>query len=343
MKKILLLFVAVATLLLNSCSSEDSVITEKSSALRLFLKEMKATYNISGRTTTDEPEMCFEFVYPITLSYNNGTTIVVSSRDELISILENESDQMYVDGIAFPFEILVSGNTTAISIADEDAFWDALANCNIETYDDAIDTSDCFTFVYPFSIVTNTNQTQVITSEDALHDLIDDCNEDYFFADFVYPFSVVFNNETLQINNAYEFEELLNNCVTSNCNCPTVIDPVCVATPQGIIEFQNECIAECNGFNSDDFVDCSGNSSNDSFEDVLEDCMNIAYPVQVQFNGAVITAQSDAQLVTLYNPNQSAVPAFNYPIVVSFEDNPSQTYTVASEAGLLELIQMHCN
>jgi hypothetical protein len=35
--------------------------------------------------------MCFEFVYPLTFSYNDGTTVIVANESELIFILENLS------------------------------------------------------------------------------------------------------------------------------------------------------------------------------------------------------------------------------------------------------------
>ncbi len=347
MKKIkhFLVLLLISTSLLQSCSSSDDVNTQKSSALRIFLKEMKAANNISGRSTNDEPSMCFEFVYPLSLSYNNGTTVNVQNLDELLSILENESSDLYIDGIAFPFDILVAGNPTPVTITNEEAFWSVIESCDIDTYDDSISDDSCFTFVYPFSLLTSNNQTVVITSEAALYNFVDDNNEDNYITDFVYPFSVVYNNETIQINNAYEFEEVISNCTTTNCNCPDVIDPVCVNVGGQIIEFPNECLAECSGYSSDDFVDCSGSGNDDTFADVLESCLNISYPVQVQFNGAVVTAQNDAQLLELYNPtqSQSPLPAFNYPITVSFEDNTNQTYTVANENALIELINLHCD
>jgi hypothetical protein len=97
LKLILVLFV-VSTTIFQSCSSnDDSVNTEKSTALRMFLREMKTANNISGRTSSDDSNMCFEFVYPITLSYNNGTTVSISSQIDLISILETETDELYIE------------------------------------------------------------------------------------------------------------------------------------------------------------------------------------------------------------------------------------------------------
>jgi hypothetical protein len=348
MKKIKHLFILllISSTILQSCStSEDATDPQKSSALRIFLKEMKSAYNITGRTASDEPDMCFEFVYPLTLSYNDGTTVVVANQNELLAILENETSELYIDGISFPFDILVAGSTVPVTIADEEAFWNAIENCDMDTYDDSISENDCFTFVYPFSLVTNNNQTIVITSESALLNILDDDdNDDNYIVDFVYPFSIIINNETVQVDNAYEFEELIEDCSSSNCNCPDIDAPVCVNIGGETIEFPNACNAECAGFTSADFVDCEDSSVDIDFDDVLENCLNISYPVQVQFNGAVATAQNDSQLLQLYNPSQNQIPAFIYPIIVSFENIPNVTYTVYNQDGMIELIlELDCD
>lgn len=44
------------------------------------------------------------------------------------------------------------------------------------------------------------------------------------------------------------------------CICTQDYDPVCVATPNGgVITYPNPCFAMCDGFTSDDFVDCGNN------------------------------------------------------------------------------------
>jgi hypothetical protein len=343
-KHLVILLLAFSTVFQSCTSSDDVADPQKSSALRIFLKEMKTAYNITGRTSNDDPEMCFEFVYPLTLSYNDGSTVVVANQDELLSILENETSELYIDGISFPFDILVAGSSVPVTIADEEAFWEAIESCDMDTYDDSISENDCFTFVYPFSLVTNNNQTVVITSESALLNILEDSNDDNYIVDFVYPFSVLINNETVQINNAYEFEELIEDCNDSNCPCPDVYAPVCVNVGGETIEFPNACTAECAGFTAADFVDCGSSSNDIEFDDVLENCLNISYPVQVQFNGAVATAQNDSQLLQLYNPSQNQIPAFIYPITVSFENIPNVTHTVYNEESLMELIiELDCD
>lgn len=49
-KQLLFLLLVVTTTLQSCSNSDDSVRAEKSSALRVFLREMKAANNISSRT-----------------------------------------------------------------------------------------------------------------------------------------------------------------------------------------------------------------------------------------------------------------------------------------------------
>jgi len=70
--KFLLLFTSILTTLFVACSSGDETIeTQNSSALRIYLNEFKGENNISGKNVVTDSNMCYEFVYPLTLAYNN--------------------------------------------------------------------------------------------------------------------------------------------------------------------------------------------------------------------------------------------------------------------------------
>lgn len=259
MKKIkfLLLFCSILTTVLVSCSSSNETIeTQQSSALRIFLNELKATNNISGKSTANDSNMCFEFVYPLTLSYNNGETVNVSNEADIINLLENETPELYINGIAFPFNLMVYGSTSPVIITDEAAFWDVIIACGMDTYDDYVISGPCYSIVYPLSFITNNNQTVTVNNEQELLALFQSNNENYI-VNFVYPVSVNYNNTTIQVNNEYEFEQLNNNCNNSNCNCPQDVNPVCVNVGGVIIEFTNACLAECAGYTTADFVNCN--------------------------------------------------------------------------------------
>jgi hypothetical protein len=256
--KLILTLFAVLALFFKSCSSnEDLFEIEKSSALRMFLREMKVANNISGRTSSDDSDMCFEFVYPLTLAYNTGTTVTVSNETELIAVLESETNQLYINGIAFPFNLIAPGSTTPITISNESEFWSVINACNMNTYDDYIAPGSCYSFVYPFSFLMNNNQTVTINNDQELIDLATQSSDDSYIVNLVYPFSVNNNNTITQINNEYEFAQLNDDCSSSNCNCPEAGTPVCVNVGGVVIQFPNACLAECAGYTTADFVNCN--------------------------------------------------------------------------------------
>jgi len=258
--KYLLLCISILTTVFVSCSSSDKttdIDTQKSSALRIYLNEFKGVNNISGESVATDSTMCYEFVYPLTLSYNNATTVTVSNETELIAVLESETSDLYINGIAFPFNLIAPGSTTPITISNESEFWSVINACNMNTYDDYIASGTCYSFIYPFSLLTNNNQTVTINGDQDLIDMAQQVNNDNYIVNFVYPFSVNNNNTITQINNEYEYVQLNNNCNNSNCNCPDEVNPVCVNVGGVILQFPNACLAECAGYTNADFVNCN--------------------------------------------------------------------------------------
>ena len=102
--RLLMLFLAISAVTFYSCSDSDPISnnteTQESIALRTALNELKKANDL-GRTATNP--FCFDFVYPITLSLNNGTNVTATTFEGLIDILANESPNLYISGIVFPF------------------------------------------------------------------------------------------------------------------------------------------------------------------------------------------------------------------------------------------------
>lgn len=276
-KQIIILLLVVLPLGI-SCSDDNSKSneTQKSASLRVVFNELKNNFNIAGRSSSDDDnEMCFDFVYPITLSYNTGTTVTVNSIDELIDLLSDENEDMYFEGIAFPFQIVYLESETTVTINNEDDFEEIIFECDFETYDDDdyMD-SECFQLVYPFSIVNTTNgQTYLMENETQFYNFFEtldgsgdgedeDDDSDYSF-DFVYPISLIVDGSTVVVNNSYQFEEILNACDQDSdddedCVCTEEYNPVCVIDEDGqVISYPNPCHAQCDGFTESDFVDCN--------------------------------------------------------------------------------------
>lgn len=259
MKKdyLVILFFFFSVLGFYSCTDgepiEKEFTTTESIGLRVTLNNVKAEHNIDGR----EPSVsaCFDFVYPIRLSYNNQTDVTVSSFEGLLTILTNENELLYINGISFPFQVVSDANGQITTISNEADFQNKIEDCGFTTFNDYIVNGPCYDFVYPFSVVNHANQTAVMTGQSQMLNIISENNGNYIL-DIVYPFSVVKNNQTIVIQNAYQFFEFNDDCYDP-CNCAPIDEPVCVQTSSGILQFQNECIANCAGFATADFVNCN--------------------------------------------------------------------------------------
>lgn len=242
-----------------SCTDGDPIekeyVTTKSIGLRTTLNKIKADNGIDGRNQPTTFSSCFDFVYPLYLSYNNSTEVTVNSFEGLLTILTNENQSLFIDGISFPFKIASTTNGSITIINGENDFQNTIESCGFTTFNDYIMNGPCYDFVYPFSVINHANQTVAVSNHNQILDMISEGNGNYIL-DIVYPFSVVKNNQTVVIQNAYQFFEFNDDCFDP-CNCPPIEAPVCVQTSSGLLQFQNECIANCAGFSSADFVNCN--------------------------------------------------------------------------------------
>lgn len=331
----------MSTAVLYSCTDnkpvENEVATHKSFSLRATLNAIKKSNNVTGKDATENP-VCFEFVYPLTLSYNDGTTVAVASFEGLIDILSNETDTLYIEGIAFPFQVVVSNGATS-TIANEADFMALIETCGIETYDETVTTATCFEFQYPFSVINQNNETIVINSEAELNDLFSNSTENDIY-DLVYPVSVTYNGATVVVNDMYELMDLNDSCddTTTPCNCTQEYAPVCVQTANGIVEYPNACYAECDGYTTADFVDCGSGVVVDPTS--VGACFNFVYPVQVQSQGAVITVNSDDEL--FQNANATGSLDLVYPLTVTFISTGT-TMTFADGDSFSNALNQNCN
>ena len=323
MKKIkfLALFTLLSTMFFTSCSDNESIenqaVTQESSALRMLFNQMKRSNNKVGKValTSETPPstsetMSFDFVYPINVSFNNGTVVTVTSFNGLLNLLSNESSELYISGIEFPFQMVVGIDNTIITIDDETEFWEVIEDMDIETYDTYVFSDSCFELAYPISFVTSNDQIVTVANQEALFELFTNPNQITVIYDFVYPFNVIIENQIVVINNSFEFDELSIGCIdTIGCVCQEIYAPVCVIIDNWqTIQYPNACFANCEGYTEADFVNCSGNNSVLAY---LGSCFNIQYPTQLMVNGEVITVSNDADLLEyLYNPALNASIVF---------------------------------
>ncbi|WP_152611483.1 hypothetical protein [Psychroserpens damuponensis] len=279
--KLILLSALFVACCFTSCTNNEPVVDEQnindSASITTSLAALRTQFNSQGNVIpTENPtgnivfDFCFDFVYPLHLSYNNSTTVTVNNLDELIDVSINTTNNLYISGIEFPFNVEVyNEDQDAIiitTIANETQFATLIETCDFNTssscecyeiYDpvcvditapngqtfvmtypnacyaecdgfteaDFIENcqgdynnpggSNCFTFNFPLSIITDNGDTITVNSQAELDTIL---YNSYYF-DFVYSFDVTLADGTLlSIGNQEAYIELLDSCNT-NTDC----------------------------------------------------------------------------------------------------------------------------
>ncbi|WP_162126203.1 hypothetical protein [Flavobacterium phycosphaerae] len=347
MKKIKLLVLLLTITIggLYSCTDsnpvENEVVTSKSIALRTTLNELKKTNNLNGKLNKDQT-LCFQFVYPISLSYNDGTVVTVNSYQGLLDVLTNESSNLYIDGIAFPFQ--VQEDTAAVTtISNEAEFYALIQGCTFETVNDCVFDFTCYDIVYPIEVINANGATETIETQTELMQLVSDPNgNNTYQLNIVFPISVIQNNQTMVINDLYEFFDLNNDCEGSACICTADYAPVCVQTANGIVQFSNACHAECAGYTANDFVDCNSTSPCNCPTDINPVCVQTPNGI-VQFDNACLAQCEGFTANDFVNCNPTPTNTFGqllgtcfnvvYPVEVQ---NGGSLITINNDGELLQ-------
>jgi len=135
---LLLLVISVA------CTNDDSKIelveVHQSTSIQNALNQLRNYYHEDGTINEDmNPtnnlvfDFCFEFIYPLSLSYNNQVIVTVNSIEELINVIINSSQELYIDGVVFPFDVTLydveSNELVVQTINNEEEFSNLIADC----------------------------------------------------------------------------------------------------------------------------------------------------------------------------------------------------------------------
>ena len=122
------------------------------------------------------------FVYPITIQFQNFQTRVISNPDQLDDVLDDcEDDDGFdeIDCVQFVFPITINvydaGSQTPTSLT-------LTSNSDLFNFLDDLDSNDLIEIKFPVSFVNSSGQTISVTSNSQLENLIeeaiDDCDDD---------------------------------------------------------------------------------------------------------------------------------------------------------------------
>ncbi len=128
-----------------ACTNDESIIelaeVHQSNSMQSALIQLRNHYNEDGSLNQEmNPtnnlvfDFCFEFVYPLSLSYNNEVIVTVNSIDELVSVIINSSEELFITGVVFPFDVILydseSNELVVQTINNEEEFLNLITNCN---------------------------------------------------------------------------------------------------------------------------------------------------------------------------------------------------------------------
>ena len=230
--KVSIFSVLIVLLAFTSCTNEETIVdtqqnTEESESITTTLGRLSQQYDENGNVDqTNNPagnivfDFCFDFVYPIDLSFNTDTTVTVNSLDELIDIYSSSTENLFINGIAFPFQVETyneNSNTLEIeTINNEDEFFSLLEDCNFDEIEDCYCTEEydpvcvnvtdldgeLFTISYP-------NACYAICDGFTEDDFSEECEQDYDSGagecfEFVYPISIILDEGDPVIVNSRE-------------------------------------------------------------------------------------------------------------------------------------------
>ncbi len=330
-----------------ACTNDESITppqnVQESESVQNAISQLETHFNDNGVFTDDANptgnlviDFCFDFVYPITLIYNNGATVTVNNLGELVTVIINSTPELYIVGIEFPFDVIwynpQTNGTEIITINNEAEFIALLETCNF-------DPCVCTDEYDPVCVEIETPQgTVVLTFPNACHaecegfteeDFID-CENDCDCPAEIDPVCVMsgngtiiqFDNECLALCEGFTPNDFVD--CPSDCDCPSEIDPVCVETPAGnIIEFDNECLALCEGYTPNDFVDCPVDVC-EITNVVVEvgDCNPAGNTYTVTINFETVNATNDTFDVFALNGDLLGnYPLSSLPLTLEFETN----------------------
>lgn len=239
---------------LSSCKNDVSVIgdsneTEESMALRIVLNNLKEHSN-HGKV---KDNLCFDFVYPIQLKYNNGSFAKVDSYNGLLDVIYAETKDLFITSIEMPFEVIILESLSQVIHSEED-FFDLIADCEIDMPGQNDFFDGCFSFQYPIGVITIDGTTHSISSNESFVLFLQENSDNWWF-EFVFPLTVVLEDSSVVVlENDYDLFNVLDSCF--GCGCEQIYEPICVEFEEMVYQFSNECEALCAGFTPNDFVSC---------------------------------------------------------------------------------------
>ncbi len=235
--KFILLSLVITMFTLTSCDNTDPIINvqnpNQSASAKTAMSELQQHFTSDGALRDgNNPtgnilfDYCFNFQLPVTLSYNNGATVVINDFNDLVRVLIGMNDQLYINGIVFPFNVEVYDEATDAvvvqTIHNENEFETLINSCNFDG-EDCVCTDDYAPVCVEISvngqesIVQYPNACEAACDGFTQNDFVNcDSNSDPTGGDgddcfeFIYPISITsYAGDTYVIESDTEWENVM--------------------------------------------------------------------------------------------------------------------------------------
>ena len=201
--------------------SEEELMMSK----RACWEEEENDWDQDGEWDQDSDEECYSFVYPITFTMPDGSTMTLESEEgfrEMESWYESNDSYEQEPTFQYPIEIVLrdENGVTTLTINNDEELEEAEENCDDEDGEwDQDSDEECYSFVYPITFTMPDGSTMTLESEEGFREMESwyESNDSYEQEPtFQYPIEIVLRDEdgvtTITINNDEELEEAEENC-----------------------------------------------------------------------------------------------------------------------------------
>lgn len=255
--KFICLTIFITLLSCDNNSENPSFDNQQSVASRMYLNSIKELERQSVQNPTSPVQLCFTPSFPVQIVLSNGNKLIINSMSGLKEAIYTENQSLHISAFVLPFTIFKENNVE-LAVESEEQFLNLLSTCeSVNTVDELFNSANCFEFVFPLSVLNNRGNTIVISNSTSLNNFLTSMSENEYWVDFVYPFQINYGGNNITIENIWDFYNYLDCSPQNSCICNLDINPVCVQTPNGIVQFDNACWAQCAGYTQNDFVSCN--------------------------------------------------------------------------------------
>jgi hypothetical protein len=210
------------------------------------MSELMEQFDVNGNTDSSQNpsgnmvlDFCFEFVFPIDFYMSNNTTNTINSIEELVEVLLESNDDLYINDIAYPFDVWIfnddNDSIEVLTIENDEIFSSLLDECEFELDEN----NNCYEVYDPVCVEINDINGETIilvypndcyASLDGFseNDFLEDCeiddevdgglfDNDCF--DLIYPIVLVNSNgDVVTINSEEALMGYIEEWYSENCD-----------------------------------------------------------------------------------------------------------------------------